>query len=123
MNLLTSGSRSEILESETNPSQHQSIINQLKQTHSEDYHQSQLQQLPPLSSHRYYYSSTLSSSLYSSEPNSDLSLTLLLPLLDGPIDLSPKHDNRFDSNTIRNIKSNWQEDRLSSSSELSVLLP
>ncbi|CAH7677106.1 hypothetical protein PPACK8108_LOCUS12238 [Phakopsora pachyrhizi] len=145
MNLLTSGSRSEILESETNPSQHQSIISQLKQTHSEDYHQSQLQQLPPLSSQRYYYSSTLSSSLYSSEPNSDLSLTLLLPLLkevkqpttfgnqqptpstqsqiDGPIDLSPKHDNRFDSNTIRNIKSNWQEDRLSSSSELSVLLP
>ncbi|CAH7683882.1 concanavalin A-like lectin/glucanase domain-containing protein [Phakopsora pachyrhizi] len=160
MNLLTSGSRSETLESETHPSHHQSIISQLKQTHSEDYHQNQLQQLPPLSSQRYYYSSTPSSSLYSSEPNSDSSLTLLLPLLvllssllfvlliflifliylrrrsnnqqpsvtnnqlhlhshrsirlrdqDGPIDLSPNHDDRFDSNTIRNLESNWLEDR------------
>ncbi|KAI8443837.1 hypothetical protein BY996DRAFT_6474034 [Phakopsora pachyrhizi] len=83
MNLLTSGSRSETLESETHPSQHQSIISQFKQTHSEDYHQNQLQQLPPLSSQRYYYSSIQSSSLYSSEPNSDSSPTLLLPLLFG----------------------------------------
>ncbi|KAI8459136.1 hypothetical protein BY996DRAFT_8548366 [Phakopsora pachyrhizi] len=47
MNLLTSGSRSETLESEAHSSQHQSIISQFKQTHSEDYHQNQLLQLPP----------------------------------------------------------------------------
>ncbi|CAH7668893.1 hypothetical protein PPACK8108_LOCUS3460 [Phakopsora pachyrhizi] len=81
MNLLTSGSRSETLESEANSSQHQSIISQFKQTHSEDYHQNQLLQLPPLSFQRYYYSTIPFSSLYSSEPNYDSSQTLLLPLL------------------------------------------
>ncbi|KAI8447544.1 hypothetical protein BY996DRAFT_6615105 [Phakopsora pachyrhizi] len=82
MNLLTSGSRSETLESEAHSSQHQSIISQFKQTHSEDYHQNQLLQLPPLSFQRYYYSTIPSSSLYSSEPNYDSSQNLLLPLLD-----------------------------------------
>ncbi|CAH7675817.1 hypothetical protein PPACK8108_LOCUS10885 [Phakopsora pachyrhizi] len=82
MNLLISGSRSETLESEAHSSQHQSIISQFKQTHSEDYHQNQLLQLPPLSFQRYYYSTIPSSSLYSSEPNYDSSQTLLLPLLD-----------------------------------------
>ncbi|KAI8452751.1 hypothetical protein BY996DRAFT_6504917 [Phakopsora pachyrhizi] len=104
MNLLTSGSRSETLESEAHSSQHQSIISQFKQTHSEDYHQNQLLQLPPLSFQRYYYSTIPSSSLYSSEPNYDSSLTLLLPLLDYifvPVQtslcLAPEDNKRKDS--------------------------
>ncbi|KAI8460670.1 hypothetical protein BY996DRAFT_8470993 [Phakopsora pachyrhizi] len=102
MNLLTSGSRSETLESGAHSSQHQSIISQFKQTHSEDYHQNQLLQLPPLSFQRYYYSTIPSSSLYSSEPNYDSSQTLLLPLLHQahPLEglyLRPRVNERQDS--------------------------